>query len=142
MTARRHDAELDQLQARAAARVVAALNARSAELPHDIVERLRAGRERAAARARQRRLASADAPLLVGRGGAASLAGPAGWWWKAASALPLLVLVLGLLMIERLNLDEQVHAAAEIDALLLADDLPPQAYADPGFGEFLKLPSQ
>ena len=31
-------------------------------------------------------------------------------------------------------------AAAEVDAALLADDLPPEAYTDPGFGEFLKAP--
>jgi hypothetical protein len=35
---------------------------------------------------------------------------------------------------------QQIQAAAEVDAVLLADDLPPEAYADPGFGEFLKLP--
>ena len=32
--------------------------------------------------------------------------------------------------------------AAEIDALLLSDDLPPGAYADPGFVEFLKKPRE
>ena len=52
--------------------------------------------------------------------------------------LPLLVLVSGLLMIERWAVREQVLAAAEIDALLLSDDLPPAAYSDPGFGEFLR----
>jgi hypothetical protein len=29
-------------------------------------------------------------------------------------------------------------AAAEIDAQLLSDTLPPAAYSDPGFAEFLK----
>jgi len=36
---------------------------------------------------------------------------------------------------------EQVHAAAEVDALILADDLPPDAYVDPGFAQFLREPS-
>jgi len=31
------------------------------------------------------------------------------------------------------------RAAAAVDAALLADDLPPAAYADPGFVAFLKL---
>ena len=52
--------------------------------------------------------------------------------------LPLLVLVSGLLMIERWAQQEQVLAAAEIDTQLLSDDLPPAAYSDPGFGEFLR----
>ena len=34
----------------------------------------------------------------------------------------------------------QVVAAAEIDAALLTDDLPPDAYSDPGFAEFLRSP--
>lgn len=141
MTARTNTAELDQLQARAAARVVAALNERTAALPHDITERLRVGRDRASARARQRRLASASA-VVGSSGGTAALAAPAGWGWKLASLMPLLLLVVGLLAIEQLNLAEQVQAAAEIDAQLLADDLPPQAYADPGFAEFLKSPGR
>jgi hypothetical protein len=37
-------------------------------------------------------------------------------------------------------MQEQVDAAAEIDAALLADDLPPAAYSDPGFLAFLKNP--
>jgi hypothetical protein len=141
MSARTPHADLDQIQARAAARVVAALNLQAAALPHDVSERLRVARDRAVALARQQRLAAA--PAVVGRsGGAATLAGPGGWWWKAASVLPLVMLVLGMLMIDRFNVDEQIRAAAEIDALLLADDLPPQAYTDPGFGEFLRSPAQ
>jgi len=33
---------------------------------------------------------------------------------------------------------EQVHAAAEVDSQLLADALPPSAYTDPGFAEYLR----
>jgi hypothetical protein len=33
---------------------------------------------------------------------------------------------------------EQVVAAAEIDTQLLSDQLPPAAYSDPGFAEFLR----
>jgi hypothetical protein len=32
--------------------------------------------------------------------------------------------------------------AAEIDSALLADDLPPKAYSDAGFVEFLKTPRE
>jgi hypothetical protein len=54
--------------------------------------------------------------------------------------LPLVVLVAGLVAIDQWSTREQVLAAAEIDSQLLADDLPPDAYGDPGFAEFLRSP--
>ena len=36
------------------------------------------------------------------------------------------------------ELDERLNEVAEVDAALLTDDLPPEAYADPGFMQFLK----
>jgi hypothetical protein len=127
------------------------------DLGPDIAERLRFARERALARARlSRRLAAAMAPAwsagaglaLAGAGGRLSgtLGGlsPAApgttgsWWTKLVSALPLLILALGFLAIQDTLAERQVRAAAEVDAALLTDDLPPQAYADPGFAEFLR----
>jgi hypothetical protein len=52
--------------------------------------------------------------------------------------LPLLGLVLGLLMIAVTVEDSRTHEIAEIDAELLTDDLPPDAYTDPGFLQFLR----
>ena len=69
------------------------------------------------------------------------LSGPPAWWLKLASGLPLVFLIAGLVAIDHLVMQEQVIAAAEIDTLLLADDLPPEAYADPGFGEYLRSPT-
>ena len=60
------------------------------------------------------------------------------WWLRLASTLPLLLLVVGLVGIGHLNNLERIRAAADVDAVLLADDLPVAAYADPGFAEFLK----
>ena len=62
------------------------------------------------------------------------------WWLRLGSLLPLLLLVAGLLLIGHLHEQSQISAAAEIDADLLADDLPPGAYTDAGFAEFLKAP--
>lgn len=145
MTARSHVADTEALQTRLAARVAGALSARTTELPRDISERLRAAREQALSLAHARLQANASgAPSLVGRsaGGAALLAHPSSWWLKAAAGLPVLVLVAGLVLIDRWNSLEQVQAAAEIDAMLLADELPPGAYVDPGFVEYLKTPPQ
>ena len=35
-------------------------------------------------------------------------------------------------------MDDQIRDAAEVDSALLADDLPPEAYSDPGFAEYLE----
>jgi hypothetical protein len=136
-------ADTDALQARVAARLVAGLGEQAAGLPHDITERLRVARERAVSHAREvRRQVPATAGVVVGvsRGAAAVLGAPPPWQQRLASLLPLLVLLAGLALISRWTAREQVLAAADIDAVLLADDLPPAAYSDPGFAEFLKSP--
>lgn len=142
MNSPRSAADTEALEARIGARIATGLALRAAEVPHDISERLRVARQQAVARARRPEARLAPASVLAGRtaGGAAVLGGPSPWWFKLAAGLPLLVLMLGLLGIGQLTQHEQVLAAAEIDAELLADDLPPAAYADPGFSEFLKAP--
>jgi hypothetical protein len=44
------------------------------------------------------------------------------------------------MLIQQRYTEEQISAAAEVDAALLVDELPPQAYSDPGFVEFLRTP--
>ncbi len=106
-------------------------------LPHDIGERLRFARERALAHAAfARRPAALPAAAVLGRG-TAVLAGPPSLWLRLVAFLPLIVLVGGLVLIQQHHLTEQIHVAAEIDTALLADELPPAAYGDPGFSEFL-----
>lgn len=133
------------LEARLGARLAATLNERSAALPHDISERLRAGREQAVARARRAQTSARSRPATAVAGvtpaGAVMLGGkPSRFWLQLASWVPLAVLVAGLLLIQEWTDREQVLAAAEIDAVLLADDLPPAAWTDPGFREYLKAP--
>ena len=71
---------------------------------------------------------------VMGMGGAR---GP-GLWGRIASALPLLVLVGGLVAIHMVQTEERLRELADVDSDLLTDDLPPSAYTDPGFTEFLK----
>ncbi len=133
--------DLDVMQARFAMRVAARLNDATAQLPHDIAERLRFAREQAVERVRGARVAAAAAPaVLVGGRGAALLAAGGAWWTRLGSVLPLIVLIGGLLLIEQHNTRDQIEAAAEIDTAMLAEQVPPAAYADPGFLEFLKTP--
>jgi hypothetical protein len=132
---------LDAIQARFGLRVAARLNESAREVPHDVSERLKAARELALERARLARRTD-TAAAVHGLGATLALGdGPrGGWWLKLASALPLIALVAGFVFIERLHTKSQIDTAAEIDAALLADDVPPDAYSDPGFVEFLKTP--
>lgn len=131
----------EALEGRVALRLTAQLHLAAEALPHDITERLRFGRERALAAARQQRSAAVVLPQLVGVGGrTASLGGPPSLWLRLVSALPLVVLLAGLALIQDHYDAQQISAAAEIDSALLADELPPTAYGDPGFSEFLRSP--
>lgn len=129
------------VEARLGSRLASALSAQS--LSHDVGERLRVAREQALGRAREVRravpVAAAGISVVgVSAGGAAVLGGFVPWWQRAASFLPLVVLVAGLIAIDQFTMREQVMTAADIDAQLLSDDLPPAAYSDPGFAEFLR----
>jgi hypothetical protein len=132
------------LQARFAQRVAAALTEQQAAAPRrDIEERLRVAREQALGRARVANRSAAASAVVATGGGTVALGGRAGsegtpWWLRLSSLLPLAVLLAGLLLIDRHYTLSQIEAAAEVDAALLADDLPPEAYRDPGFAEFLK----
>jgi len=140
---RTHRVDLDALQARFALRVASRLSEQSDKLPHDLSERLRVAREQAVARARQLRLAQpATAPAFQVSQGSIALGQPTSGWLRLASVLPLMLLVLGLVLIQHLHEQAEIHAAAEVDAALLADDLPPEAYGDPGFVAFLKQREQ
>ncbi len=158
-------AQREALEARFAVRLSARLSEGAQAVPHDISERLRVAREQAIRAARESRVkVAAAAPVLapvslgvagVGPSGTLTLGGwqegaqsrqhgrrlddgPTSWLWRLASAVPIITLVLGLWMIHTNYRQEQVQAAAEVDMALLADDLPPSAYADPGFEEFLR----
>lgn len=137
------DVRLEASARRFGLRVAAGLTERSATLPHEVSERLRFAREQALARAAQARAAASAkaSPQVMGFGSTLTLGwrrGGSDLWAKLASALPLLLLASGLLLIEHGQVNEQIAAAAEVDAALLSDELPPAAFTDPGFAEYLR----
>lgn len=120
-------------------RVAARLDASAQDLPHDITERLRVARLQALAR--HRVVQQPTLAALGSAGGAAVLAGGdngRGLWPRLAALIPLLALVAGLVALQILGSDEFTEELAEIDAAILTDDLPPDAYVDPGFAQFLR----
>ena len=115
--------------------VAARLSAGTDQLDYAVGERLRAARVRALANRKQE---AVHVPVLVGRGGAATLGDGLSLWNRIASVLPVLALAAGLVLIHSIQSERRASEIAEVDAALLTDDLPPSAYADPGFVQFLK----
>lgn len=134
-------ASQDQLGQRIAAR----LNDATQSLPHDVSERLKAARMQALAKRKVLKTHSSPAAATVSSTGTLTLGGGRddfGLWNRIASLLPLLALVMGLAAIAVTVEDSLTQEIAEIDAELLTDDLPPDAYTDPGFVQFLRANSQ
>lgn len=132
--------QTDMLQDRFGLKVAARLSDSVADLPPDIGERLRFARAQALSRRKVRKADTAD--LVVAAGATAVLGGPderLTWWNRIGAAVPLLALVIGLVAIETVQNDRSAREIARVDAALLMDDLPPSAYADQGFSEFLKI---
>lgn len=134
-----HDARMDRF----ARKVARHLDDASDTLPYDISERLRAARVQAVAQRKRAALAPQLAPSLLHNGASTLVLGKGGserggWWNALVSAIPLIALVAGLVMIDIAQDESVLSEVVEIDAALLTDDLPPAAYADPGFVQFLK----
>lgn len=141
---------LDAAEPRTVAVVLSALNDSARGLERDTAERLRASREQALARRKAARTASqtSDTPVLAPR--------PLGWasgaapgtdrrlseglnpFTGVASLLPLVLLVVGLAVLSQATAQWRASELAELDAQLLTAELPPAAYADSGFVEFLR----
>jgi hypothetical protein len=111
------------------------LNAGAQNLDHDIAQRLRVAREVAlAGLAAQPSLVTASqrhGPVL-------SLGGPIGSWAKLSSLLPMVVLLVGLFCIDAVQDQYRADELADVDLELLTAELPPVAYTDPGFVQFLR----
>lgn len=104
-------------------------------LPHDVSERLRVARQ--VALSKHSRAMPASSMVHNGNGSLA-LQGDFWLWRFAASFTPLMMLIAGLIALNLLFNDDRASELADLDTAILTDDLPPAAYADPGFAQFLK----
>ena len=132
-----HQNRSDILQDRFALKTTSYLSAGTADLPYDISERLRAARVQAVSK---RKIAQSQSVVSVGSSAALAWGGDEGLsgWSRIALVFPLIALVVGLLTINAVQVDNRAQEVAEVDAALLIDELPPAAFADPGFVQFLK----
>ena len=130
----------DILQDRFALKATSYLSAGTADLPYDISERLRAARVQAVSKRKMAQPQSAVSVVNNGKSAALTWSGDEGFsgWSRIGSVFPLVALVVGLLTINSVQIDNRAKEVAEVDAALLIDELPPAAFADPGFVQFLK----
>ena len=122
--------------------IAARLSEASSQLPHDISQRLRAARMRAVGKRKVASARTASSVLASGSAATATFGDEKFSLWNAiASALPLIALIVGLVGINYIQNDNRARELAEVDSALLTDDLPPTAYTDSGFLQFLKARS-
>lgn len=119
-----------------------ALNEKLDELPASTTDRLAQARKMALARKK----AHVEQPLSVrvtrtelasAGGGISGLFSPFAWLGRMSMAVPALVLVVGMVGIYQYEQQERIADLAEIDAAVLSDELPLDAYLDHGFNAYL-----
>lgn len=109
------------------------------QLSPEISARLESARAQAIAAARATREASA---VQVDATGQAVLQGGPGNRRRFAGLLPALVVAVGLLALAQGQWLQQMMGVGEVDTAVLKDKLPPNAYGDPGFNEYLEEEQQ
>jgi hypothetical protein len=131
------DEALNQTQADQFGRASAALLTQGAQnLPAGIKDRLHAARMKALSMRKAEKV-RVQKPVFAGIAGNFSSSSN-GMWDTVSWAAPMLVLIFGLIGIAQWQNDSRITDIAEVDAALLTDDVPPDAYADSGFLAFLK----
>lgn len=115
-----------------------ALNESVENIPEVTIARLSNARKIALSRKKQESTVAVFSPkgILAGNTGF-SFQGPNSWFGKLGVALPMLVLIVGLFGIYEYEQKQRINDLAEIDAAVLVDELPPDAYLDTGFSAYL-----
>lgn len=142
---------LESVADRIGQQIAARLNEGQADLPYVVKERLRASREQALSLRKRPALTSvhatqtAAAPeIYIAADGSATLGtGPSGGWvpqWlrHALTAIPIAAMVAGIAFVGIQQDNSTAQEVAELDTALLTDTLPPDAYTDPGFIQYLQ----
>lgn len=128
-----------------ARRITLRLTQAGDEVHHDIAERLRAARVQALAERKRPAARPAlqwrPASAVLSQGETATLGGSDHGhhgWRTVASLAWIAALLVGLAWVHHAQVENVTTELTEIDTALLTDDLPPSAYADPGFTQFIK----
>lgn len=111
------------------------LRAGERALAHDIGERLRTARTQAALR-QQQMLTRASDPAAPTANPAAT--GGVAWWKKALAAIPIAAAGAGVIFMQGAVSDDGAGEIVHTDVHILANEVPPTAFSDPGFLQYLK----
>lgn len=130
----------ETLQDRFALKTVSHLAAGTTDLPHEVMERLRAARFQAVSSRKIAKTQSANQISTQGDSAALTWGGDesAQRWARITAFISVALLVVGLLFINIVQGDNRTQELADVDVALLTDTLPPAAFFDPGFAQFLK----
>ena len=134
----------EQAADRIARQIAVRLTEGEALLPYEVTERLRASRERAVSERRREIsvLHTQTSTAASAHGHTMTMGTPenegSGWWRTLVSAIPVFALIAGLVVYNSQSDQSLLSEVTEVDTALLTDDLPPAAYADPGFVQYLK----
>lgn len=134
------DETLSPIQADEFGRASAAILSHGAQsLPGSIKDRLYEARKKALAVHKPEKV-RIKTPALASTSGnwTGSYKSSSSVWDTLGWVAPLVVLVFGLIGIAQWQNESRINDIAEVDAALLTDDVPPDAYADRGFMAFLK----
>lgn len=116
-----------------------ALNENLDNLPASSVERLASARNIALSRKKKGGLAHRHVPQSVWAGHIGNFFNEPFSFWSAriGAVVPVIVLAAGLIGIYHFEQRQRISDIAEIDALVLSDELPLSAYLDHGFNAYL-----
>ncbi len=121
-------------------RVRHALNENLDRLPAASGDRLAAARQLALSRKKPdagRRVVVPRLAPLQGRAGDGFFSRPLSWIGRMSVALPVIVVFAGLVGMYQVEKRQHIVELAEIDAMVLSDELPLNAYIDHGFNAYL-----
>lgn len=116
------------------------LNRSAMEVTPTVSNRLEEARRQALSRQRKAsRKALVEQSLLVTERMVRKTASPfEGWFAGMGAAVPALAVAFGLFFLSDAQLSGEARRMADIDAMVLGDELPISAYLDDGFSAFLK----
>lgn len=119
-------------------RVRHALNENLDQLPAATTTRLAAARTLALSRKKPdgARRAFVPRPVIAG-GGDGFFIRPLSWLGRMSVALPAVIVVVSLIGMYQAEKRQHIVELAEIDAMVLSDELPLNAYLDHGFNAYL-----
>lgn len=121
-------------------RIRHALNENLDQLPAETGNRLAAARQLALSRKKPdapRRVLAPRPALAGGSDGSGFFSRPLSWIGRMTLALPAVIVFAGLVGMYHAEKRQHIVELAEIDAMVLADELPLNAYLDNGFNAFL-----